>query len=491
MAKIRKLNKKTKLAIIVSLVSMLMLFLVTPSAATNVNIGGPPYAVQGNNLDFWVEIDIYDCEQVPIEYICVDMHGAGEAYVKFNPNGEIIDQSGGFSILSASFPAPNYGFTYCDENWGYGYMYSGYDPYGFLCPYGETIEEGIIPREMAESLKHDEDVHMGPGWGYGYGQEGFYGGCYPGAVTLKYRIRWNTTGQPLGTYYADARTGTPMFNKLYGFASLVGLGIISPEDFAEILDDIGLISCGFRNTSPYPFLILSPGGGGGGGGGGGEEGAGPELGPVTYGCSDFNKCVFDLSYIIGRDGRTTRDIVFNFEGLGISLFIPAGTKMVGPDGTPLLQLILTLLHTPPVPEGWGMVGNAIECEPSGTTFTPPITMTWNYNQADVPEGGSESGIAMAYWDGAEWTYLNTSVDTAANTASASISHFTPFALLTEISAEAPPEAPPEEAPPAEEAPPEEAPGEEAPTPVAWWIWVIAGVVVVGIVVWLIARRQAA
>ncbi len=482
MAKIKKLSKKTRLGIIVSLVSIMMLFLVTPSAATDVRIGvgGQTMVYRGEPLDFWVQIDIYSGEQVPIDYICVDMSGAGSAYVKFNPNGDIIDQTEGepFSILSHSFPAMGYGYTYCEENWGYGYIHAGYNPYGYLCPCGEEGFDEYLPRGYALEAK-GYGYHLGPGYGYGYGEEGYHGECYPGVVSLKYNIRLNTANMPYGTYYANATTGTPESNKGYGALALAeGL----PR---EILENLGLISCGFTSETPYQFLIGAYGGGGGGGGGG--EAAAPELGRVTYTCSSLDKCVFDLTYIIGRDGRTIRDIVFYFEGLGVSFVIPAGTLLVGPDGKPLLQLILTLLHTPPVPEGWAMVGNAVDFAPSGTTFTPAITMIWNYHQADVPDDASEADIVAAYWDGAQWINLKTTVDTTANTATASLSHFTPFALLAKVSPAAPPL---EEAPPT--APPE-APVEEAPpaAPIAWWIWVIAGVVVASIVVWLIVRRRAA
>ena len=478
MAKIKKLSKKTRLGIIVSLVSLMMLFLVTPSAATNVSIVGPSMVYRGENLDFWVQIDIYNCEQVPIEYICVDMSGAGSAYVKFNPSGEIIDQSEGepFSILSASFPAMGYGYTYCEENWGYGYIYAGYNPYGYLCPCGEEWFYEYLPRGYALEAK-DMGYHLGPGYGYGYGEEGYYGECYRGVISLKYNIRLNTGGMAYGTYYANASTGTPESNKLYG---ALAWGV--PE---EILENLGLISCGFTSQTPYPFLIGAYGGGGGGGGGGAEGGE-PSLPRVTYTCSSPDKCAFDLTYIIGTGGRTVRDIVFYFEGLGIEFFIPAGTLLVGPDGHPLLHLILTLLHTPPVPEGWAMVGNAVEFAPSGATFNPALTMTWNYKQAEVPDNASEADIVAAYWDSAQWVNLETTLDTTVNTATASVAHFTPFALLVKISPAAPPL---EEAPPT--APPE-APVEEAPPAfqIAWWIWVIAGVVVAAIVVWLIVRRFA-
>ena len=270
MAKIKKLSKKTRLAIIVSLVSMMMLCLVTPSAATTVRIGegGPSMVYQGDPLDFWVQIDIYSCEQVPIEYICVDISGEGSAYVKFTPSGEIIDQTEGepFSIREAHFPAMGYGYTYCEENWGYGYMGYGYNPYGYLCPCGEERGYEYLPREDALALK-DMGYHLGPGWGYGYGYEycpygygydgyGYDGygydhcrGCYPGVVSLKYKIQLNTANMPDGRYYANATTGTPESNKRYG---ALALGV--PR---EILENLGLISCGFTSETPYQFYVVT------------------------------------------------------------------------------------------------------------------------------------------------------------------------------------------------------------------------------------------
>ena len=442
MAKIRKLGKKTRLAVIFSLVTILMLVMVTPSYATTVTIWGPDYVYRGWNLDFWVQIDIYNCEQIPIDYIRVDMSGAGSAYVKFNPNGTITDQCGDFTMLSASFPAPGQGYDYC-YNRGYGY---GYSP-----------EEGYNQYDWFE---------MGYGYGYGYGYEGYWDGegygCYPGVVSLRYKIRLNTTGMDYGAYNACA-------------AAHLNYEPLSPTFFTSEI-------C-------YPFLIGAPAGGGGGGPPPTEE-------PTTHSETISGPvCCLDLSRLLDSEGRTTRPIELTCTGCEFNLVIPAGSLMLGPDGFPLDEICFTILQTPPVPEGWAMVGRAIEFEPSGATFDPAITMTIDYDPANVPEGASESDIVLAYYDGAKWVHLGTTVNTAADTATASISHFTPFALLVEL-----PPPPPEPAPPpAPEPAPAPAPAPPPPPPPAppaepasmWWIWVIVGVVVVGIVVWIFMRRRTA
>ena len=232
-------------------------------------------------------------------------------------------------------------------------------------------------------------------------------------------------------------------------------------------------------------VAAAPAGGGGGG-----------PGVTVYETTiTTDPCCLDLSNLVDIYGRTTRPIELNCTGCEFNLVIPAGTLMLDANGNPLAEICFELLSTPPVPEGWSMVGRAIEFEPSGATFDPALTMTINYNPANVPEGASESDIVLAYYDGAKWVHLGTTVNAAADTATASISHFTPFALLVEL-----PPPPPEPAPPpAPEPAPAPAPAPPPPPPPAppaepasmWWIWVIVGVVVVGIVVWIFMRRRTA
>ena len=65
--------------------------------------------------------------------------------------------------------------------------------------------------------------------------------------------------------------------------------------------------------------------------------------------------------------------------------------------------------------------------PAGAAFSPNATMTLRYD-TPLPLGLVESGLYIAYWNGSAWTMLNSVVDTAAKEVTASVSHFTIFAI---------------------------------------------------------------
>ncbi|MCX6007181.1 MAG: putative Ig domain-containing protein [Chloroflexi bacterium] len=65
--------------------------------------------------------------------------------------------------------------------------------------------------------------------------------------------------------------------------------------------------------------------------------------------------------------------------------------------------------------------------PAGATFSPAATMTLTY-VTPLPPGLAESGLYIAYWNGSDWIKLASTVNTAAKEVSASVSHFTIFAI---------------------------------------------------------------
>ncbi|MGD0854851.1 MAG: putative Ig domain-containing protein [Dehalococcoidia bacterium] len=65
--------------------------------------------------------------------------------------------------------------------------------------------------------------------------------------------------------------------------------------------------------------------------------------------------------------------------------------------------------------------------PASATFSPAATMTLKY-VTPLPSGLAESGLYIAYWNGSDWTKLASTVNTAAEEVSASVSHFTIFAI---------------------------------------------------------------
>ena len=60
-----------------------------------------------------------------------------------------------------------------------------------------------------------------------------------------------------------------------------------------------------------------------------------------------------------------------------------------------------------------------------------MAIIWSYDPDTLPEGVAEEDLAIAYYDkeAGQWVELECVVDTENNTITASVSHFTTFAIL--------------------------------------------------------------
>lgn len=69
--------------------------------------------------------------------------------------------------------------------------------------------------------------------------------------------------------------------------------------------------------------------------------------------------------------------------------------------------------------------------PGGATFSPPITINWNCDPADIPAGLAEADLVIARYDEATgyWEELLTEADLEVDVISASLDHFSTVALL--------------------------------------------------------------
>jgi hypothetical protein len=127
----------------------------------------------------------------------------------------------------------------------------------------------------------------------------------------------------------------------------------------------------------------------------------------------------------------------------VTVSINAGTKALDKDGNPLTSLTSDANPTPPpAPEG-STVYIACNFGPDGATFDPPIVLTFEYSPGDIPENTDEEGLVIAFYDSSigEWVPLTTEVDTVNHTVTASVSHFTSFAVLVAQVEPAPQETP--------------------------------------------------
>ena len=131
------------------------------------------------------------------------------------------------------------------------------------------------------------------------------------------------------------------------------------------------------------------------------------------------------SISISSEGEILETITATSADGMLTLTIEAGTTALLGD-EPLESLEASIDESPPdPPEGAHVIG-AFDFGPDGATFDPPITLTWNYDPEDVPEN---MDLVIAYYDEDEgdWVYLP--VERINNTLTASVSHFTTFALI--------------------------------------------------------------
>ena len=132
------------------------------------------------------------------------------------------------------------------------------------------------------------------------------------------------------------------------------------------------------------------------------------------------------------EGKLTEDVTAETpDGQG-QLTINEGTKALTKTGSRLTSLIITEMEEPPAPPpNANVIGLAYDFAPDGATFDPPATLTFTYDPDEIPEGVSPENLVIAIWDEAaeEWVNLVSTVDTATNTITASVSHFTVFTVI--------------------------------------------------------------
>jgi hypothetical protein len=173
-----------------------------------------------------------------------------------------------------------------------------------------------------------------------------------------------------------------------------------------------------------------------------HSGGSPAGGGVA---SDLNlEAVMGLShsyYDISPQGSLRETIDITSEDGLISVLIPKGTYILDEAGEPVTRLEFTPDGAPPpVPQDAHIIGPAYRFEPGGTSFDPPLTISWRYNPDDLPAGTAEANLVIACYNDASsaWVTLPSEVDTAENTISATAAHFSTFAVVAYSGAPPPP-----------------------------------------------------
>ena len=144
-------------------------------------------------------------------------------------------------------------------------------------------------------------------------------------------------------------------------------------------------------------------------------------------------------FSVDQSGRVIRTVTAGCKEGDLVVTIERDTIALDGDGEPLRLLsIHEDTDPPPLPEGDSFIGLPFKLEPSGATFDPPITFIWSYDPVDFPEG--VAWLVIAYYDEGtgEWVELPCTVDPVTHTITASVAHFTTFAIIGTV----PPVPPP-------------------------------------------------
>jgi len=141
--------------------------------------------------------------------------------------------------------------------------------------------------------------------------------------------------------------------------------------------------------------------------------------------------VTDVGSYVNAQGVFNQNINISSDDNEVLVTIPSGTTGLTSSGAPLTQIsILNMTTSPALPIGAGMIDLAYDITPNGITFNPAVTLEFTFNPALIPADVDPSTLQIAYYDSTQniWVTVPSTVNTANNTISAQISHFTPYAV---------------------------------------------------------------
>jgi len=234
------------------------------------------------------------------------------------------------------------------------------------------------------------------GAGYSFGTNIYGYGYQTGAASITYSVTWTSPSTwPAGSYKVKV--------------DIAARSSTLSETFTEY-------SSSFSLTRAAAVVQYGPSGGSG------EEGPPSRPAGVTI-----------ISDIVDEEGVFTEPLTAESEDGKVELTVDEGTTAKTKQALPLSEISVIEMAEPPAPPAdTDVIGLTYDLGPDNATFNPPITITFTYDEADIPEGVDEEDLVIAFWDkdADGWVVLEgVTVDPIANTISAPVSHFTAFTVL--------------------------------------------------------------
>ena len=233
-----------------------------------------------------------------------------------------------------------------------------------------------------------EWVGYASGEGYGYGYAPY---TFPTSIT--YTIRWTT---PSGSDWAGTYRIKPIAY------------ILSSGSGTWTAETPGTVQLNRPDSAPAPL----------------------------GGVATPPKCEKNLSSIVDEDGVFTSSLEFECPECEATISIPEGTVALTEEGEPLSSISVTSVQPPAPPPGSSTIGINADFEPSGATFDPGITLTFEYNPDWLPPGATPENLTIMYYDESGtppgWVELGAEdieIDPVTNTITVRVTHFTVFSVM--------------------------------------------------------------
>jgi hypothetical protein len=145
-------------------------------------------------------------------------------------------------------------------------------------------------------------------------------------------------------------------------------------------------------------------------------------------------CSFTINSVSGVITDNCTCTVASADG-DITISIADGTVAKNLAGTPISSLTADpVSDPPPPPAGSNIVALAWDFGLNGTTFDPPVEISYTIDPASLPPGTDPAGAVLAYYDNqtGQWVELPTSYDPATGKLTGQASHFCTFTVLAPV-----------------------------------------------------------
>jgi VCBS repeat-containing protein len=229
----------------------------------------------------------------------------------------------------------------------------------------------------------------------------------------------------------DPAHGTLMLNSNGSYTYTPATGFVGTDSFTykanDSVVDSNVVIVAITvvdDTPPAPPAPPAPPSGGGGGGGG--FGGGAVVKKTTPG-------VADIASIIDAKGLFTDGVTGLSEDNQAVIRIESGTTAAAADGAPFSQITIKKQNEiDNLPKDVSIVGETYDFGPTGVTFSPAVTIRLSYNPRNLPEGVSESGLVIGYYDdkSGNWYSLDSTVDLTGRNVYTQTTHFSTYAILS-------------------------------------------------------------